>query len=84
MAMISIDGMEREVADGTAILDACEDLGVPFGCQAGECATCLVMVLEGGENLAPKTYPEQLMGLRPNERLACQTKILSGRVVLTY
>lgn len=84
MAVISIDGMERTVDDGGAILDACEDLGVPFGCQAGECATCLVTVLEGGENLAPKTYPEQTIGLRGNERLACQTRILGGRVVLTY
>lgn len=84
MAVISIDGVERELADGAAILDTCEDLGVPFGCQAGECATCLVTVLEGGENLAPRTYPEQLMGLRSNERLACQTKITGGRVVLTY
>jgi ferredoxin len=84
MARISIDGMERELPDGSPILDTCEDLGVPFGCQAGECATCLVTVLEGGENLAPRTYPEQTIGLRANERLACQTKIISGRVVLTY
>lgn len=84
MALIVIDGMEREVPDGAAILDACEELGVPFGCQAGECATCLVTVREGGEHLAPKNYTEQLMGLRDKERLACQTKILRGRVVLDY
>lgn len=84
MAILSIDGMEREVPDGAHILDACEDLGVPFGCQAGECATCLVTVLEGAENLAPKNYTEETMRLRPNERLACQTKILHGRVILTY
>jgi ferredoxin len=84
MATISVDGIERELADGAAILEACEELGVPFSCQAGECATCLVMVLEGAENLAPKNYTEQIMGLRHNERLACQAKIISGRVVLTY
>lgn len=84
MAVISIDGVEREVPDGGAILDACEDLGVPFGCQAGECATCLVKVLDGGENLAPRNFAEESMRLRPNERLACQAKVLNGRVVLTY
>jgi len=84
MAEIVIDGNARTVPDGGAILDACEDLGVPFGCQAGECATCLVTVREGAEHLAPKNYTEQLMGLRDHERLACQTKILGGRVVLDY
>ena len=84
MAVIVIDGEEREVVDGGAILDACEDLGVPFGCQAGECATCLVTVREGAEHLAPKNYAEQILGIRLNERLACQTKILGGRVVLDY
>lgn len=84
MATIVIEGAQREVPDGAHILDACEDLGVPFGCQAGECATCLVTVLEGAENLAPKNYAEELMRLRPSERLACQAKILHGRVELTY
>lgn len=84
MATIVIEGAQRDVPDGSPILDACEDLGVPFGCQAGDCATCLVTVLEGAENLAPRSYPEELMRLRPTERLACQTRILHGRVELTY
>jgi len=84
MAWIDVDGERLEVKDGGHILDACEQLGVPFGCQAGECATCLVEVLEGMEHLAPKNYPEEQMGLRGNERLACQARILGGMVRLTY
>jgi len=84
MAIVVIDGESIEVPDGSPILEACEDLGVPFGCQAGECATCVILIQDGMENLEERSAPEVIMGLRDNERLACQTRIRSGTVVATY
>lgn len=84
MAVIEIDGHEMDVPDGAPILQACEILGVPFSCQAGECATCVITVKEGMDNLEERNEAELNMGLRPNERLACQAIIMSGRVVATW
>jgi len=84
MATIIIDGEQREVPDGSAIMDACEDLGVPFGCRAGQCALCTITILEGMENLSEKNQAELDMGLEDNQRLACQAVIKSGTVVAEY
>jgi len=84
MAEIIIDGQKKEVADGSPIMDTCEDLGVPFGCRAGQCAMCTITILEGMENLAEKTQAEKDMGLADNQRLACQALINSGTVVAEY
>ena len=84
MAIISIDGEEAEVADGSAIMDACEDLGVPFGCRSGQCALCTITVLEGMENLDAKSQQEIDIGLDDNQRLACQAVIKTGTVVAEY
>lgn len=84
MATIIIDGESKEVPDGSAIMDACEDLGVPFGCRAGQCALCTITIVEGQENLAEKTQAELDMGLEDNQRLACQAVINTGTVVAEY
>lgn len=84
MASIEIDGEVETLRDGDPILDACYGLGVPFGCQAGECATCVVEVAEGMENLEPPNHAEQAMGLAPHQRLACQARIKSGHVRLRW
>lgn len=84
MAILVIDNESIEVPDNSPILEACEDLGVPFGCQAGECATCVIQIQKGMENLAEMTTPEKIMGLSGNERLACQAVIRSGTVWATY
>lgn len=84
MAKLVIDGDEAELPDGAPILDTAEMLGVPFGCQAGQCATCVIQIEEGMENLEPKNGAEIDMGLRDNERLACQAKIKSGTVKATW
>ncbi len=83
MAIVFIDDQEREVADGTAIMESCEAMGVPFSCTEGRCGTCVLEVLEGGENLAPRTEAESEMKLRDNERLACQTHIRTGTAKFT-
>jgi len=84
MAVLIIDGEQEEIPDGEAILPACVKLGVPTGCHAGICGTCVLTIEEGMENLAPKNGAEQTMRLEPNERLACQAKIVSGTVVASW
>jgi len=48
----------------------------------GQCATCVVEIVEGLENLSPKTEFEQkkLKNKPDNYRLACQTLINQGNV----
>ncbi|MFP4500138.1 MAG: 2Fe-2S iron-sulfur cluster-binding protein [Candidatus Hydrogenedentota bacterium] len=82
MAKVVLDGRSIEVPDGAAIMDACELLGVPFGCRGGICATCAVQVVAGAENLEPPNEMERWMDLFPGERLACQARIRAGTVVL--
>jgi ferredoxin len=50
----------------------------------GQCATCVVEVVEGMENLSPKTpFEERRLAKRPeNYRLACQT-LVNGQVVVS-
>jgi ferredoxin len=84
MPKITIDGKSKELASGDTILASCEDLGVPFGCQAGSCGTCVIVVESGMENLEPKNDLEDDLGLKDNERLACQAKIQDGEVVATW
>ncbi|MGB2925958.1 MAG: 2Fe-2S iron-sulfur cluster-binding protein [Limnothrix sp.] len=49
----------------------------------GQCATCMVEVLEGMENLSPRTeFEQRRLAKRPdNYRLACQT-LVNGQVVV--
>ena len=43
----------------------------------GQCGTCVVDIVEGGQNLSPRTAAEEkLLRKRPSScRLACQTKV---------
>lgn len=84
MARITIDGKFKDLEEGEPILAACEELGVPFGCQAGSCGTCVIVVESGLENLHQPNHLEADMGLCHNERLACQARIRSGEVVASW
>lgn len=84
MPRITIDGKFKDLEPGEPILTACEELGVPFGCQAGSCGTCVIVVESGLENLFPPNHAEEDMGLRRNERLACQARIREGEVVASW
>lgn len=84
MARITIDGQSRELDPGEPIQMACEALGVPFGCQAGSCGTCVIVIEAGMEHLWPPNDLETDMRLRDNERLACQARIKDGEVVATW
>lgn len=80
------DGFEKEVADGTKLEQAIDEFGasIMFGCRDGNCATCMIKVNEGMENLNKVTEEEE-MTLMPDElddqlRLACQCVIKGGRI----
>lgn len=51
----------------------------------GLCGTCLVEVVEGGENLSPKTRREQfqLKGKPDNRRLSCQCQVMGDIICIT-
>ncbi|MBX3177288.1 MAG: (2Fe-2S)-binding protein [Candidatus Hydrogenedentes bacterium] len=84
MPRLTIDGKCLELDRGAAIKDACEVLGVPFGCAAGSCGTCVLVIESGMDNLMPRNAMELDMRLRPNERLACQARIHGGDVIATW
>jgi ferredoxin len=80
MATIKTETAEEQLENGSSIKEACEALGVPFGCRSGFCTACKVEILEGAENLSPKEAQEASHNLPDNERLACQVKIKEGTV----
>ena len=78
-------GEEREIREGEAIVEICEEQGVPFACTEGVCGTCVIEVIEGMENLSPFTQEERdFLGDPDRERLACQCKILGGCVKISF
>ncbi len=83
MATIRFEDEERELADGSAILEMCEAIGMPFGCTEGNCGTCRCIIVEGAENLEPLNEKETDMDLEEGERLACQCTIKTGIVVFS-
>ena len=77
-------GASGEVAKGTTVLDAAEELGVEIPSVCGgvaACGACLVKVQEGAAHLSPHTDGEVecLEGAdidpTPENRLACQALI---------
>jgi|APGre2960657505_1045072.scaffolds.fasta_scaffold145312_2 2Fe-2S ferredoxin len=79
---IKTDNKTIEVTQGYAMIDLCEDhdTSILFGCRDGACGACMIRVLEGVENLSPIRDDErdflETMAAEPNERLACQCKVL--------
>ena len=82
MAVIKVNGQAVNVTDGDRVIDACEELGINFGCQAGNCGACLTEVACGMENLSECSEPEKQFGVEGNERLMCQCIVKGGEVVL--
>lgn len=80
------DDITIEVEDGSRLQDAIDESGadIPFGCREGNCATCMIEVLDGMENLNEHTSQEKVTllpdELEQNIRLACQCKVKSGEV----
>ncbi|HEU4408887.1 MAG TPA: 2Fe-2S iron-sulfur cluster-binding protein [Polyangiaceae bacterium] len=70
--------------EGGALADICDDCEapVPFSCRGASCATCRVVVLEGGALFeAPGEAERELLevlGAGPDERLACSARVRAG------
>lgn len=82
MATLKSHSSSITLPDNAELLDAAGDLGVPFGCQLGNCGTCLTTVLEGLDNLNEPHPAEKAFGVNAQERLICQCTILQGTVLL--
>jgi ferredoxin len=77
---------EIDIEDGGEIAEPCEDGGVPFACTEGVCGTCVIEIIEGGDNLSEPTQEElDFLGDDVSEeRLACQCKLKSGTVKVSF
>ncbi len=84
MAQLWINETEVEIEDGSKIVDAIEEAGVPIGCSNGVCGTCEIQVTEGMENLSELNDEEKDLGMEGNKRLGCQCDIKSGTVKITF
>lgn len=84
MAKLIIDSVEYSLKDGAPIADTCEKHGIPFSCNSGVCGTCQIEILDGADNLNELNQEEKDLAMDRNHRLACQCKILSGIVKVTY
>ena len=84
MAILKTNEKQVEVPDGSSIIEAAKELGVPFGCHSGLCGTCHIEVEEGMENLSPQTREEIDLGVEGNARQACQCQIKSGTVTINH
>lgn len=82
------DKIAVDVEDGSRLQDAIDSSGadIPFGCREGNCATCMIEVLSGMENLNPPTAAEKVTLLaeeiEQNIRLACQCRISGGAITV--
>lgn len=84
MAKFTLDNVEYELPDGTALAEICEKSGVPFSCNSGVCGTCQIEVLEGAGNLSELNQEEKDLAMDQNHRLACQCKIMQGDVKVKF
>lgn len=82
-------GRSTLVEEGTTLLRAALDGGMPLGSScdgAGICRACRVQVLQGAENLSPQTDFERSaatgQSLTTNERFACLARV-QGPVSIT-
>jgi len=75
-------GNSAEAKPNETILDVARRAGAPIGNSCGGigiCNRCRVRIVEGSENLTPRTRLET----DPEQRLACQAVVLGDCVVTT-
>ena len=91
MARVTIknEGVTFEVPDGSKLMDyAKEHSAMLFGCESGECGTCVCSVAKGSENLNIKTSKEEQtlnrIGAYPSQRLACEIIVKKGEIIIEY
>ena len=82
MLKLKVNGKKFNLKDGEAIKNSCEEAGVIFGCEDGQCGTCMIQVKAGKENLSEINQNEMDLGIEADGefRLACQCKIEKGNV----
>jgi ferredoxin len=83
-AKITFDDIQLtlNVPAGTRVIEVSEKVwaGIVYGCREGDYGTCMMHVLDGGNNLTTpsvledKVLRENMAGRR--DRLACQAQIL--------
>jgi adenylate cyclase len=83
------DDRAIEIDDDDIILEASLRAGIPHTHACGgsaRCSTCRVLIVEGLEFCSPRTSPEDELAhklrLEPEIRLACQTQVAGGKVIL--
>jgi len=68
-----------QVPEGTSLLDASEDHGIPLESDCGgvaACNACRVDVLEGHDALSPEVPEEAPFLDKGGQRLGCQARVL--------
>lgn len=84
---ITTDKKTIDVRDNYPLIDMCEehDTSILFGCRDGACGACMIKVKENAQNLSPMQDHEkdflETMAAAPNERLACQCRVLGDVVI---
>ncbi|MCC3476364.1 MAG: adenylate/guanylate cyclase domain-containing protein [Microcoleus sp. PH2017_15_JOR_U_A] len=83
------DDRAIEIDDDDIILEASLRAGIPHTHACGgsaRCSTCRVLIVEGLEFCSPRNSAEdelaQKLRLEPEIRLACQTQVAGGKVIL--
>jgi adenylate cyclase len=83
------DDRAIEIYDNDIILEASLRAGIPHTHACGgsaRCSTCRVLIVEGLEFCSPRNSAEDELAnklrLEPEIRLACQTQIAGGKVIL--
>jgi len=69
-----------------SILEHARKLGVEIASECGglgSCGRCVVRIEKGAEGLNQRTEPERTHNLEPDERLACQARIVNPDVNVT-
>ena len=81
-------GITVSVPAGTRLIEISEKVGasITYGCREGECATCMMKIVSGMENMSERSVLEDKV-LQENmasrqHRLACQAQVLGGDVVV--
>ncbi len=85
------DDLTVQVAAGISLPQAANEAGagLPFGCRAGTCGTCVVTVLSGEENLDELGFVESdtlaVLGAQgPGRRLGCQIVLGEGDIEIAW
>ena len=86
--VFAAEGTSIDVPDGSRLQDAIDEAGadIPFGCREGNCATCIIEVLDGMQFLGSPNENEEITlmddELERGIRLACQCRISGGSVTI--